>query len=490
MSAYSDVVDGLSPLAYFRLNDASGTQITDSTANVYHGVYVNSPILGVNGALQNDVDKAVQFVESSTHYGKIYAYLAGISTGAFTVNILFKTTDTGSVLANALFALESTTGTALLISVADTGQISFYNETIGSLSLGSGYNDGNWHNVTVTIKAAGGGDVYVDTVLIGTHTFPLPVWGNMEYSELGCEYAGTGETAGNLFEGTLDEVSIFNAELSSANILDLHHAFLGGSENREAPIRIYLSGGASNPSPDLSIGGVISSVEPTFMDIIWHVSTPANWLDIDYCFGLNANDQPINSADDGYIIRHIDDVLELYTEVGDDLGVVFDTVDTMGIDGKYTLNTSDGSGGVVVNFIKANIDNNWWDFQVFNPLPNMFTNITAAQSRAGKTDYRCIYYKNIDLASRDIDLYIPSGIAPEVYEIGFDSAGVDGTATTIANDITAPSGVTFTAATQIAPLNVVLLEDEYIALWIKRTIPAGNITAKSNSLLNIVASIV
>lgn len=129
-------------------------------------------------------------------------------------------------------------------------------------------------------------------------------------------------------------------------------------------------------------------------------------------------------------------------------------------------------GGVISTHVNGSItttntnNNNLWD------------NITKAENFAGTTDYRCVYIKNASATPGDLFangvIYI-SGTSQAVFQIGLDPAGVNATATTIANETTAPTGISFGNHPQGSPLTIPTLnEGDYIGLWIKRT--ASNIT--------------
>src|SRR5438128_2699447 len=61
-SAYSDAVLADTPVAYWRLGEATGSTIAvDQTANHNNGTYVGSPTLGQLGAINGDADTAVDF---------------------------------------------------------------------------------------------------------------------------------------------------------------------------------------------------------------------------------------------------------------------------------------------------------------------------------------------------------------------------------------------------------------------------------------------
>lgn len=67
---YSAEVLADSPLAYYRLGEASGTTITDSSGNSRNGTWTATPTQGVDGLILGDADDAVD-MDGSTHYGQV-----------------------------------------------------------------------------------------------------------------------------------------------------------------------------------------------------------------------------------------------------------------------------------------------------------------------------------------------------------------------------------------------------------------------------------
>jgi hypothetical protein len=64
--AYSDEVLADNPAGYWRLGEPSGTNANDESTNNLDGTYVNTPTLGVAGALTSDSDTAVVFTAASS----------------------------------------------------------------------------------------------------------------------------------------------------------------------------------------------------------------------------------------------------------------------------------------------------------------------------------------------------------------------------------------------------------------------------------------
>jgi len=118
---------------------------------------------------------------------------------------------------------------------------------------------------------------------------------------------------------------------------------------------------------------------------------------------------------------------------------------------------------------------------------NLFDDVTGDQASAGYVDYRCVYFRNEDSNSAGlisamlwIDAQTPAG---DDIAIGLDPAGKNGTATTITNETTAPSGVTFSApSTKSGGLSLgTLATNDYYAIWIRRNVPASTSAYTGNT---------
>ena len=112
-------------------------------------------------------------------------------------------------------------------------------------------------------------------------------------------------------------------------------------------------------------------------------------------------------------------------------------------------------------------------------VENLFDNVTGDEAAAGKTEYRCFYVKNnhASITWQSVVAWIlsqPTGNGVTI-DIGLDPAGVNGTATTIADETTAPAGVTFSAPADkpsgLAIGNIPA--GQYQAIWVRRTVTAG-----------------
>lgn len=112
-------------------------------------------------------------------------------------------------------------------------------------------------------------------------------------------------------------------------------------------------------------------------------------------------------------------------------------------------------------------------------LHNLFDIVSSAEASAGDTEYRCIYVHNAHatLTMQSSKVWISSNTpsADTTVEIALGSSAINGTEQTVANENTAPTGVTFSApSTEGASLSIGdILPGQHKAIWIKRIVSAS-----------------
>jgi hypothetical protein len=110
---------------------------------------------------------------------------------------------------------------------------------------------------------------------------------------------------------------------------------------------------------------------------------------------------------------------------------------------------------------------------------SIFDDVSSAEAVAGDTEYRCVYVHNAhgSLTLVGAVLWIPANTpsASTTVDVGVGTSSVNGTETAVADESTAPSGVTFSAAASQGA--AVALGDipagQSKAVWLRRTITAG-----------------
>lgn len=120
-------------------------------------------------------------------------------------------------------------------------------------------------------------------------------------------------------------------------------------------------------------------------------------------------------------------------------------------------------------------------------LHNLFDIVAGAEAEAGDTEYRCFYVKNnhgtLTLQNAEIWVQTESPSTDSDEEIGLGSSAIGGTEQTVADESTAPAGVTFGQANgQGAALAIGdIPAGSHKAVWIKRVISAAAAAYNSDS---------
>lgn len=109
----------------------------------------------------------------------------------------------------------------------------------------------------------------------------------------------------------------------------------------------------------------------------------------------------------------------------------------------------------------------------------IFDDVSSAEAAAGDTEYRCIYVHNghasLTLIGAVLFILANTPSASTTVDVGVGTSALNGTEQSVADESTAPSGVTFSAAASQAA--GIALGDipagQSRAAWVRRTITAG-----------------
>lgn len=110
---------------------------------------------------------------------------------------------------------------------------------------------------------------------------------------------------------------------------------------------------------------------------------------------------------------------------------------------------------------------------------SIFDNVSSAEAAAGDIEYRCIYVLNnhgsITLESGKVWIQTNTPNAATDVAIGLAAEGANATAAAVANESTAPTSVTFSAAaSEGAALSLGnLAAGQRYGVWIRYTVTAG-----------------
>lgn len=112
--------------------------------------------------------------------------------------------------------------------------------------------------------------------------------------------------------------------------------------------------------------------------------------------------------------------------------------------------------------------------------PNdLFDDVSSAEASAGDTEYRCIYVENthatLTLIGAKVFIQSQTSSSDTDIAIALGGEGVNGTAETVANEGTAPSGETFSQPASYAAGLALgdLAPGDSFPIWIRRTVNAA-----------------
>jgi hypothetical protein len=120
---------------------------------------------------------------------------------------------------------------------------------------------------------------------------------------------------------------------------------------------------------------------------------------------------------------------------------------------------------------------------------NLFDIVSSAEGTAGDTEYRAFYVHNnhgsLSLLSPKVWVQTQTPSTDTTIEIAVGSAAVNGTEQTVANESTAPTGVTFSApSSEGAGLSLGdIPAGQHKAVWIKRIVSASAAAYNADSVV-------
>lgn len=238
-----------------------------------------------------------------------------------------------------------------------------------------------------------------------------------------------------------------------------------------------LSGGAANTDPSASLGGAKSSEVILSQEVT--IITPISGVTLvegrgNSNFSANPSSGNLSFVNASISLR--------WQPPGFTVGPAID----VSVDGRYTLTGPVGGSGeddlLIVDVVAASLplaDTNS-NVDILTPPNSLFDDIGAVEAFIGATNYRCYYVENNSGADTlfGVKVYIGQQPAPgqDVLALGLDPAGINGTATTIGDEGTAPGGVAFSTPTSYASGLLIgdLTPGDFAAIWIRRTIPAAS----------------
>lgn len=226
---YPTVVDD-GPIAYWRLGEASGATAADEIGTA-DGTYTNTPTLGATGLISG-ADTAVTFARASNQYVSVSDMPAGSSGGA-SIEVWVKFTAVGyeyihtfvrwgaqsSTVPFHWFYYDDRTGEDALYWQFSDGTATRTAAVAWAPSAGTAYHVVAVHDYTAeTVKFYINGSQQGSTVDVSAYATPSAI--SAAASTLIASYSSTLHS----LDGTLDEVAIYGAALTSTQVGDHYTA--------------------------------------------------------------------------------------------------------------------------------------------------------------------------------------------------------------------------------------------------------------------------
>lgn len=221
---YAATVTADNPVAFWRLNEASGSSFFDSSANANAGSYFSSPTLGAAGGLTGDSDTAVT-LNGTSHYAKApSASSLNSPTSALTLEALVKPSSS-SITSQKPIVLKSYTSHnppyyqyGLFLDYPATINFALgIGGNYQSLSVSnSGWVAGSWNHIAATYDGSTM-RVYVNGVQKGSRSQSGSISTNATPVDIGA-YENLGKNSSYLFGGSVDEVAIYSSALSATRL--------------------------------------------------------------------------------------------------------------------------------------------------------------------------------------------------------------------------------------------------------------------------------
>lgn len=215
VGAYTTEVLADAPVGYWKLDETSGTAISDSSGNGYHGTLIGSPTLGVTGA-PSGLGAAALRLSGSGQYAQITGtnttpHALGLNGSAWSIEAWFRDTDSGS----SGFRTLVSRGDSSWRTQKDSGVIKAGVNGLGSGDPSTGFSSGDsaWHHLVWTFDGANVKG-YVDNSLLVTSARTGTVNTTSHYLLIG----ENAQSTGRYWQGDLAHVALYDTALSATRI--------------------------------------------------------------------------------------------------------------------------------------------------------------------------------------------------------------------------------------------------------------------------------
>jgi Concanavalin A-like lectin/glucanases superfamily len=219
-AGYRALIMGTAGLvAYWRFGEPSGTVVNDEVGST-DGTYVNTPTLGVTGAIAGDSDTAVLLTKAQSEYIRIAdAAPLDLGNGPMSFEFWFKKA-TASLTADLILFEKGTQHPAMYLEIT-SGKLRFYSANVSqSVASTAGISDTIWHHAVGTVTTGGTWLLYLD----GADVTVFVAAPGAQASTAIDLFIGASSNPDTQFDGSVDEFAVYNVVLTPAQVLAHYNA--------------------------------------------------------------------------------------------------------------------------------------------------------------------------------------------------------------------------------------------------------------------------
>ena len=205
----SVVANFISPMVYWKFDEAVGIIAADSSGQGNDGVHFGSPVKSANVAPTNFTNLKSLIFDGVNDYVKNNNPLSSYLSGNLTLAFWFKT-PTANISRMVDLARISSAG--LQVGMQPSGKVYMRNPGDPDVITDSSKADNVWHHVAV-VRLGFAYRLYIDGSfigLMGSNSDPVQI-----YSRL---FVGARSNVENYFNGRIDDVRVYNEALSAAKV--------------------------------------------------------------------------------------------------------------------------------------------------------------------------------------------------------------------------------------------------------------------------------
>ncbi|MDR6944763.1 DUF2341 domain-containing protein [Mucilaginibacter pocheonensis] len=218
-----------SPTASLYLSYPFTGNANDASGNLNNGIPQNAPTLTTDryGAASS----AYSFNGSTQYIATSIPIITNPQT--FSISVWFKTSSAGGKLVG-FGSAQFGTSTSLLgydrhIYMNNSGQLYFGvkpGSTYNTINTTASYADGTWHHAVVTMSSTNGASMYVDGALQASDATMTSAGAYAGYWRVAYDNLASWTSAPTnyFFSGSLDDIAVYNTELTAAQVYTLYGA--------------------------------------------------------------------------------------------------------------------------------------------------------------------------------------------------------------------------------------------------------------------------